>query len=47
MAGALGWMQLKHQKSRLLVAISGIALGVLLIVLQLGVRASLLYISVR
>jgi putative ABC transport system permease protein len=44
---ALGWMQLKHQKVRLLVAISGIAFAVVLILMQLGFRASLLDSSVR
>lgn len=47
MAIALGWMQLKHQKVRLLVAISGIAFAVVLILMQLGFRASLLDSSVR
>jgi putative ABC transport system permease protein len=47
MAIALGWMQLKHQKMRLLVAISGIAFAVILILMQLGFRASLIDSSVR
>lgn len=47
MAIALGWMQLKHQKIRLLVAISGIAFAVILILMQLGFRSSLLDSSVR
>jgi putative ABC transport system permease protein len=47
MAIALGWMQLKHQKARLLVAISGIAFAVILILMQLGFRTSLLDSSVR
>jgi putative ABC transport system permease protein len=47
MAIALGWMQLKHQKVRLLVAVSGIAFAVVLILMQLGFRASLLDSSVR
>ena len=47
MAIALGWMQLKHQKVRLLVAISGIAFAVILILMQLGFRTSLLDSSVR
>jgi putative ABC transport system permease protein len=47
MAIALGWMQLKHQKVRLLVAIAGIAFAVILILMQLGFRASLLDSSVR
>ena len=42
---SLGWMQLKHQKIRLLVAISGIAFAVILI--QLGFRSSMLESSVR
>jgi putative ABC transport system permease protein len=44
---ALGWMQLVHQKVRLLVAIAGIAFAVTLILMQLGFRASLLDSSVR
>lgn len=47
MGVALGWMQLKHQKVRLLVAISGIAFAVILILMQLGFRSSLLDSSVR
>lgn len=47
MAIALGWMQLKHQKVRLGVAISGIAFAVILILMQLGFRTSLLDSSVR
>jgi len=47
MAIALGWMQLKHQKVRLLVAIAGIAFAVILILMQLGFRTSLLDSSVR
>ncbi len=47
MAIALGWMQLKHQKVRLLVAISGIAFAVILILMQLGFRSSLLDSAVR
>ena len=47
MAIALGWMQLRYQKVRLAVAISGIAFAVILILMQLGFRASLLASSVR
>ncbi len=47
MAIALGWMQLKHQKVRLLVAIAGIAFAVILILMQLGFRTSLFDSSVR
>src|SRR5262245_31994999 len=47
MAIALGWMQLRYQKVRLAVAISGIAFAVILILMQLGFRASLLQSSVR
>jgi putative ABC transport system permease protein len=47
MPSALGWMQLKHQRLRLLVATSGIAFAVVLILMQLGFRASLLDSSVR
>jgi putative ABC transport system permease protein len=47
MAIALGWMQLRYQKVRLAVAISGIAFAVVLILMQLGFRASLLESSVR
>jgi putative ABC transport system permease protein len=43
----LGWMQLKHQKLRLLVALSGIAFAVILILVQLGFRASLFESAVR
>jgi putative ABC transport system permease protein len=44
---ALGWMQLRYQKVRLAVAISGIAFAVILILMQLGFRASLLDSAVR
>jgi len=43
----LGWMQLKHQKLRLLVALAGIAFAVILILVQLGFRASLFESAVR
>jgi putative ABC transport system permease protein len=43
----LGWMQLKHQKLRLLVALAGIAFAVILILVQLGFRASLFDSAVR
>jgi putative ABC transport system permease protein len=47
MAIMLGWMQLRYQKLRLVVAIAGIAFAVILILMQLGFRASLLESSVR
>src|SRR5262245_930688 len=47
MAIPLGWMQLRYQKARLAVAICGIAFAVILILMQLGFRASLLQSSVR
>jgi putative ABC transport system permease protein len=37
----LGWLQLSHEKSRLLVALSGIAFADLLIFMQLGFQAAL------
>ena len=43
----LGWMQLRHQKLRLLVALSGIAFAVVLILMQLGFRSSLFESAVR
>ncbi len=43
----LGWMQLKHRKGRLVVAAAGIAFAVVLILMQLGFRASLLDSTVR
>lgn len=43
----LGWMQLKHQKMRLLVALAGIAFAVILICMQLGFRASLFESAAR
>jgi len=43
----LGWMQLKHQKVRLAVAAAGISFAVVLILMQLGFRASLLDSTVR
>jgi len=46
-SNALGWMQLKHQKVRLAVATAGIAFAVILILMQLGFRASLLESAVR
>jgi len=47
MAIALGWMQLRYQKMRLAVAIAGIAFAVILILMQLGFRASMLDSAVR
>lgn len=43
----LGWMQLRHQKPRLLVAVAGIAFSVILILIQLGFRAALFDSAVR
>jgi len=43
----LGWLQLKHQPLRLLVALSGIAFAVLLIMMQLGFRSALFESAVR
>ena len=47
MAIPLAWMQLRYQKVRLAVAVAGIAFAVVLIMMQLGFRASLLESSVR
>lgn len=43
----LGWMQLRHQKLRLVVALSGIAFAVILILIQLGFRAALFDSAIR
>ncbi len=43
----LGWLQLRHKPSRLLVALSGIAFAVLLIMMQLGFRSALFESAVR
>jgi putative ABC transport system permease protein len=43
----LGWMQLRHQKLRAAVAITGIAFAVILILMQLGFRTSLFESAVR
>jgi putative ABC transport system permease protein len=43
----LGWLQLKHKPLRLLVAMSGIAFAVLLIMMQLGFRSALFESAVR
>ncbi|MGH2414894.1 MAG: ABC transporter, partial [Microcystaceae cyanobacterium] len=37
----LGWLQLNHQKSRLLVALSGIAFADILMFMQLGFQNAL------
>lgn len=37
----LGWLQLSHEKSRLLVALSGVAFADILILMQLGFQAAL------
>jgi putative ABC transport system permease protein len=47
MSISLAWMQLRYQKVRLAVATAGIAFAVILILMQLGFRASLLESSVR
>jgi len=47
MRAPLGWLQLKHRPLRLLVAVSGIAFAVLLIMMQLGFRTALFESSVR
>jgi putative ABC transport system permease protein len=44
---ALGWMQLKHQKLRLLVAVLGISFAVVLILMQVGFREALFQSAVR
>jgi len=43
----LGWLQLRHNPLRLLVALSGIAFAVLLIMMQLGFRSALFESAVR
>jgi putative ABC transport system permease protein len=43
----LGWLQLKHKPLRLMVALSGIAFAVLLIMMQLGFRSALFESAVR
>jgi len=43
----LGWLQLWHRKLRFLVALAGIAFAVMLILMQLGFRASLFDSAVR
>ena len=43
----LGWMQLKHDKARMAVAISGVAFAVVLILMQLGFRESMFESAVR
>ncbi len=47
MRAPLGWLQLKHKPLRLLVALSGIAFAVLLIMMQLGFRSALFESAVR
>jgi len=47
MRAPLGWLQLKHRPLRLVVAVSGIAFAVLLIMMQLGFRTALFESSVR
>jgi len=43
----LGWLQLRHNPMRLLVAVTGIGFAVLLIMMQLGFRAALFDSAVR
>jgi putative ABC transport system permease protein len=43
----LGWLQLRHNRMRLAVALAGIGFAVLLIMMQLGFRAALFDSSVR
>lgn len=43
----LGWLQLWHRKGRFVVALAGIAFAVMLILMQLGFRASLFDSAVR
>jgi len=43
----LGWLQLRHKPLRLMVALSGIAFAVLLIMMQLGFRSALFESAVR
>ena len=43
----LGWLQLWHRKVRFAVALAGIAFAVMLILMQLGFRASLFESAVR
>lgn len=43
----LGWLQLKRQKLRFLVALSGVALAVVLILMQLGFREAMFASAVR
>ncbi|MEE4218890.1 MAG: ABC transporter permease DevC [Xanthomonadales bacterium] len=47
MKAPLGWLQLKHKPLRLVVALSGIAFAVLLIMMQLGFRSALFESAVR
>ena len=47
MRSPLGWLQLKHRPLRLIVALSGIAFAVLLIMMQLGFRSALFESAVR
>ncbi|MBY0400080.1 ABC transporter permease DevC [Myxococcota bacterium] len=43
----LGWLQLKHQKLRFAVALAGVALAVVLILMQLGFREAMFESAVR
>jgi putative ABC transport system permease protein len=47
MRAPIGWLQLTHKPLRLLVALSGIAFAVLLIMMQLGFRSALFESAVR
>ncbi|MFM6518773.1 MAG: ABC transporter, partial [Microcystis panniformis] len=44
---ATAWLQLKHQKVRLLVALSGVIFSVVIIFMQLGIRDALFDSAVR
>ena len=43
----LGWLQLRHRPVRLMVALSGIAFAVLLVMMQVGFRSALFESAVR
>jgi len=47
MRAPLGWLQLRHNPTRLAVALAGIGFAVLLIMMQLGFRSALVESAVR
>ena len=47
MRAPLGWLQLRHNPTRLVVALAGIAFAVLLVMMQLGFRSALFESAVR